>query len=501
MSKAHEDGLVLAQAGRYEEALACIRRCVESEPDNGGAWNDMGAILFRLGRAKEAAGCFERAKVLVRPSGQLYWNLAQSYLADGRGCEAAAFFKDMQRMGVLNEDIVERCADAFIRSGDNAGAAGMLGDVAGFFPGSGRLESKLSAISPAATKLAFFCGADGTTFLKDILDFTAKRFDVRFFEGRTYGDMYELMKWSDISWFEWCTDLAMNASKMPKVCRNIIRLHRYEAYLDCPKEVNWDNVDVLITVGNKCVNEILSRKVPDITSRTSIVEIANGVDLRKFGFIERQRGPNIAFVGDLRLVKNPMFALQCMHRLHSIDGGYKIFFAGRVPPVDAFVEQYLRHMIGALGLQDVVFFDGWQEDINAWLADKHYIASMSVIESQGMGVLEAMACGLKPVVHNFPGAARILTPQFLFNTAEDFCRQILSDDYDSARYREFVEARYSLKEQLERVNRFLMDLGARCRSQGGWVGESVSAVYPVQSAGLRNGHLTANCSKSIQMAP
>ena len=56
MSKAHEDGLSLAQAGRYEEALACIRRCVESEPDNGGAWNDMGAILFRLGRAKEAAG-------------------------------------------------------------------------------------------------------------------------------------------------------------------------------------------------------------------------------------------------------------------------------------------------------------------------------------------------------------------------------------------------------------------------------------------------------------
>ena len=481
MSKAHEDGLALVQAGRYEEALACIRRCVESEPDNGVAWNDMGAILFRLGRAKEAAECFERAKALVCPSGQLYWNLAQSYLADGRGRDAAALFEDMQRMGVLNEDIVERCADGFIESGDNAGAAGVLGDAAGFFPGSSRLESKLAQIGSAVTKLAFFCGADGTTFLKDILDFTAKRFDVRFFEGRTYGDMYELMKWSDISWFEWCTDLAMNASKMPKVCRNIIRLHRYEAYLDCPKEVNWENVDVLITVGNRCVNEILSQKVPDIASRTNIVEIANGVDLGKFGFIERHCGPNIAFVGDLRLVKNPMFALQCMHRLHSIDGGHKMFIAGRVPPVDAFVEQYLRHMIGALGLQDVVFFDGWQEDINLWLADKHYIASMSVIESQGMGVLEAMACGLKPIVHNFPGAARILTPEFLFNSAEDFCRQILSDDYDSARYREFVEARYSLSEQLGRVNRLLMDLGARCRPQGGWAGDSVSSVYPVQS--------------------
>jgi len=54
-SKAYEDWRVLAEAGRYEEALGCIRRCLESEPDNGGAWNDMGAALFCLGRAKEAA--------------------------------------------------------------------------------------------------------------------------------------------------------------------------------------------------------------------------------------------------------------------------------------------------------------------------------------------------------------------------------------------------------------------------------------------------------------
>jgi len=229
------------------------------------------------------------------------------------------------------------------------------------------------ALAQAGTKLAFFCGGDGPTFLKDILEFASKRFQVRFFNGKTYGDMYELMKWSDISWFEWCTDLAMNASKMPKVCTNIIRLHRYEAYLDYPKEVNWDNIDVLITVGNRCVNEVLSAKVPDIASRTQIVEIANGVDLAKFGFIERSRGPNIAFVGDLRLVKNPMFALQCMHRLHGIDGEYRLFFAGCVPPVDEFIEQYLGHMVDVLGLGGVVFFDGRQADINSWLADKHYI--------------------------------------------------------------------------------------------------------------------------------
>jgi len=458
ISKAHEDGLALAQAGRYEDALGCVRQCVESEPDNVGAWNDMGAILYRLGRAKEAAGCFERAKALVGPSGQLYWNLAQSYLADGRPGEAAGLFDEMQRLGALNVDIVIRCADAFIVSGDNAGAAEVLGDAARFFPGSSRLQSKLAVIGSAGTKLAFFCGADGTTFLKDILKFAGQRFQVRFFNGKTYGDMYELMKWSDISWFEWCTDLAMNGSKMPKVCRNIIRLHRYEAYLDCPKEVNWDNIDVLITVGNRCVNEILSVKVPDIASRTRMVEIANGVDLAKFGFIEHACGKNIAFVGDLRLVKNPMFALQCMHRLHSIDDEYKLSFAGRMPDEDAFVEQYLRHMVDVLGLGEVVFFDGWQGNIGSWLADKHHIISTSVIESQGMGILEGMACGLKPVVHNFPGAEEIFGSEFLFNTTEEFCGRILSAEYEPRRYRGFVEERYSLLGQLERINEVLVGI-------------------------------------------
>ena len=473
-SKVYEDWRALAEAGRYEEALGCIRRCLESEPDNGEAWNDMGAALFCLGRAKEAAACFERAGDLLGQSGKLCWNLAQGYLADGRPGKAAALFEDMQRLGALNVDMVNKTVDAFMQCGDKASAVEVVLGALRFWPDSDQLRSRCESIRAKRPKVAFFCGADGTTFLKDILEFTGQRFQVRFFEGKTYGDMYELMKWSDISWFEWCTDLAMNGSQLPKVCKNIIRLHRYEAYLDCPKEVNWDNVDVLITVGNWCVNEILCRKVPDIGSRTRIMEIANGVDLEKFRFVERPRGKNIAFVGDLRLVKNPMFALQCMQRLHSIDSEYKLFFAGRIPEVDAFVEQYLRHMVDVLGLKGVVFFDGRQEDISSWLADKHYIVSTSVIESQGMGILEGMASGLKPVIHNFPGAKQTFAPEFLFNTAEDFCEQILSAEYEPRRYRLFVEERYLLQTQLKRINEVLTGLESSCTPQQ-YSGDGVAA--------------------------
>ena len=98
-----------------------------------------------------------------------------------------------------------------------------------------------------------------------------------------------------------------------------------------------------------------------------------------------------------------------------------------------------------------MFFDraaAEQEDVSCWLEDKHYIVSTSIIEGQSRGLLEGMACGLKPVIHNFPGAGQVFPSEFLFNISEEFCEQILSDKYEPQRYRRFVEENYSLENQL-----------------------------------------------------
>jgi len=258
------------------------------------------------------------------------------------------------------------------------------------------------------------------------------------------------MKWSDISWFEWCTNLAVIGSKQPKICKNIVRLHRYEAYEPWVRQVNWNAVDVLLTVGNSFVTDALLREVPNLDSQTSLVHIPNGVNLEKFPLTHQQRGKNIAFLSNLRAVKNPAFVLQCMQKLHYIDPEYRLFFGGRFQ--DYALEQYLRHMIDALNLRDVVFFDGWQPDAHTWLEDKHFIVSTSIIESQGMAILEAMASGLKPVIHDFPGASQIFPSDHLFNIAEEFCEQICSETYEPEKYRRFVEQRYALRDRLIEIN-------------------------------------------------
>jgi tetratricopeptide (TPR) repeat protein len=462
----YQRGLELAEAGQYQQALACLQEHVRTAPEDAQALNDAGAILHCLGRSVEAIDYFLKARHLHPDSAEIVWNLVETCLATDRAVEAVQLFADMERMGILNADVLNRTANVFLEQDNKADAIEMLLRSLKISPQQPILEPMIQVIHSKRPKVAFFCGGDGSGFLNEIIDFIKQRFNVRLFDGHTEQELYELMKWSDISWFEWCTNLAVMASKLPKVCKNIIRLHRYEAYEQWPQQINWDNIDVLITVGNSFVKDALARSVSQFESQTplrQVVTIPNGVNLEKFPFTDRRRGKNIAFLANLRMVKNPAFVLQCMQKLHYINPGYRLFFGGTFQ--DGALEQYLKHMVDALDLRDVVFFDGWQQDVRFWLEDKHYIVSTSIIESQGMGPLEGMACGLKPVIHNFPGADQIFPSEFLFNISEQFCQQILSDNYEPKRYRRFVEENYSLQHQLNKINDLFRQLEAEIDSQ------------------------------------
>ncbi len=472
----YERGLELAEAHKYQEALACMQEHLRTTGGNAQVLNDTGAILYCLGRSDEAIEHFVKALSHQENSAEIVWNLVEAYLAVGKANEAMQLFDNMEQMGILNVDVLNRTANIFLEQNNKANAIEILLRSLQSLPNQEILRPMIEVIRSKRPKIAFFCGGDGMGFLNEIIKFANQRFQVHIFEEQTEEELYELMKWSDISWFEWCTNLAVIGSKQPKVCKNIIRLHRYEAYGQWPELVNWANIDILVTVGNSFVKDALIHTVPNLESQTSVVTIPGGVDLEKFTFTERRRGKNIAFLSNLRTIKNPALVLQCMQKLHYIDAEYRLFFGGISQ--NRALEQYLNYMVDALDLHDVVFFDGWQEDVRSWLEDKDYIVSTSIIESQGMGLLEAMACGLKPVIHNFPGAEEIFSSEFLFNISEEFCEQILSDRYEPKRYRRFVEEKYPLKKQLTKINNIFTQFeveidsqqseSALCNNSGNW---------------------------------
>ncbi|MFA7485694.1 MAG: tetratricopeptide repeat protein, partial [Phycisphaerae bacterium] len=297
----YQKALELAESGNYEQAWSYLQNYLQKEPQDVQALNDAGAILHCLGRSDSAINYLVRANELKNDCQQVVWNLMEAYLAAGKPECAEQLFAQAEQMKILNPDVVNRTAQQYLDKGDKGGFIEVLLNSLRLWPEQEILENMITVVKSKRPKIAFICGGDGKMFLNPILDYIGKRFEVRVFEGQTEQELYELMKWSDISWFEWCTNLAVLGSRFDKVCKMIIRLHRYEAYQDWPMQVNWQNIDYLITVGNSYVKQALFAQVPQIQEMTSVVTIANGVELEKIRFIERSRGKNLAFVGYINL--------------------------------------------------------------------------------------------------------------------------------------------------------------------------------------------------------
>lgn len=309
-------------------------------------------------------------------------------------------------------------------------------------------DEKTTIIEPERKKIAVFCGPDDK-FIGHIIEHLSTQHKVKRFKNGSIQDMQSLMKWSDLSWFEWCDGLIIHAAKLPKECHTICRLHSYEAFTDVIKQVNWNNVDDLIFVAPH-IRDIVLGQLPTIKDIVNISVIKNGVDLQKYKFKDRQKGFNIAYIGYINHKKNPSLLLQCMRSLIDIDNRYMLHIAGKHQELR--FKLYFDHIIEEMELTKNVIFHGWVDDINGWLEDKHFAVSTSVLESFCHGIADPMACGIKPIIHNFVGAKELYPKKYIFNSVKDFTDMVLSDDYKSSEYREYIEENYSQEKQISEID-------------------------------------------------
>jgi hypothetical protein len=66
-----------------------------------------------------------------------------------------------------------------------------------------------------------------------------------------------------------------------------------------------------------------------------------------------------------------------------------------------------------------------------------------------------MACGLKPLIHNFFCANEIYPEKYCFNSISEFGSLVFSSDYRSGEYRKYVQDNYSLTKQLHEIESLL----------------------------------------------
>lgn len=306
-------------------------------------------------------------------------------------------------------------------------------------------------------KIVFFSQGDDN-FIKDIIEKLSIQYETKKITIKLLANINQIdkwMEWADICWFEWCDDLLIYASKL-EIAKNkkiICRLHSYEAFTYYPSRVNWDCVDRLIFVSEDIRKYVIEHfKV----SKEITVVIPNGVDLTKWEFKQRCHGFNVAYIGYINYKKGPMLLLHTLKAIYDQDSRYKFYIAGQFQdPRDSL---YFEQMVKEFGLESNYFFEGWQQDLDKWMEDKNYILCTSILESQNMSVMQAMAKGIKPVVHNFVGAKGIYNESFLWNTIEEAVSKISGGCYNSNEYREFIENNYSLEKQIDATNKMINEL-------------------------------------------
>ncbi|EOR20123.1 family 2 glycosyl transferase [Clostridium sartagoforme AAU1] len=303
-------------------------------------------------------------------------------------------------------------------------------------------------------KIVFFSKGDDK-FIWDIINELSKEYETKKVTVRNFKEIDEWMEWADICWFEWCDELVAYGSKhkLAKEKKIICRLHSYEAFTDYPKNVNWNDVNKIIFVAEH-IRDFVVEKFKVDKNKTTV--IANGVDIDKYTFKVRNIGFNIAYVGYINYKKGPMLLLHTFKAIYDRDNRYKLYIAGQFQ--DDRDVLYFKQMTKEFGIERNVFFEGWQSDLNIWLEDKNYILCTSILESQNMSVMQAMAKGIKPIIHNFVGARSIYKHEYIWSTINESTDMIIEKEYDSIKYRDFIEDKYSINKQIIRIKNMMEKL-------------------------------------------
>lgn len=288
-------------------------------------------------------------------------------------------------------------------------------------------------------------------FCTKIVERLKEKYEVRVVNTKDEKKIFEAIKWCDLCWFEWCDSLIsyytnLNILESKKV---ICRLHSYEVFNDLIYKVNWNNVDKVIFVAEWVKNNFIDKIEIE---KTKVVVISNIFDFDNWNFKERKKGYNIAVIGNIGWKKNFPMIIQFFYELWRLDNNYKMYIAyyseGEIE------KRYLDNIVKKLRIEQNVIFSGNidHNKLAYWLADKEYIVSGSIIESQGMNILEGMASGIKPVIGYFPYSEQLYPEKYIYYSNQDFINQITSNEYNSFEYRNLVEKNFDEEKIILSIN-------------------------------------------------
>jgi len=315
--------------------------------------------------------------------------------------------------------------------------------------------------------IKFIAAADNFNFLDNIIE----ALPCTEFNTSRYIRRDSHLSGQDVIWFEWMDGfpiyLMANCHKLPGT-KWIARLHRYEIYSPRTIQLITENQNAISIKVDKFifVSEYIRQKAIGLFPwMENSVVLPNLFDHKLFPYSsdreERAKlNLSILFVGRKSYVKNIALLLQFFRELclHGDGYDYKLFLVGADGEPE--VEDHIKWFAEKTGLQDVVINSGHHPYKDLWrlMWEMDFIICTSYIESQGMGIIEGMATGLKPLIYNFPGSDVHFLHNWIFDRRDGFIHKIVSGNGLPRLYSDYAIENFSIEKNIHRYVDFLKGL-------------------------------------------
>ncbi len=243
---------------------------------------------------------------------------------------------------------------------------------------------------------------------------------------------------NSVKLFMWCNqDTVDYVNKYGHLSKIVVFIRRYEYYTRWIEGINWKNVDAVI-----CVNDALAEGVEQ-RIRIKPYVIYNGILPKSWRYKNRKHGKKIAMVGYINQKKNLPLAIQILSKLPQ---DYELHLAGEIQCYATM--DYLSGL--SRNLKRTIIYHYYQDNIDLWLdaIDANYILNTSISEGSPNNIIEAMAKGIKPIVHCWPGAYEQFG-EYVYQTVDDAVEMITNSEYCSKEYRDMADRKFGYGQYLK----------------------------------------------------
>lgn len=235
---------------------------------------------------------------------------------------------------------------------------------------------------------------------------------------------------ADLVITEWVNEEAYRAADSGVCKRLVLRMRGYDAHGPLDR-MKWDNVDALV-YESPFLKELAEEKHPPLASFNAHV-LPSGVDLANIPFADRtvgmEKGDVVALVARTTSDKGYQLAFEWA-RTRDVE----LHVTGALGETNPRLVRYLQHSAPPnVKVYGTVSTIEWLGEIGA-----NFLLSASIWESLGYSIAEAMAMGIKPLIHDAPGITKFWPSYLTWRTFSDL-DWLMTSPYDSASYRFFIE--------------------------------------------------------------